>query len=377
MKTTDIAAIRQSRNILSINRDEWGTNYKYVFVHGLSGWGSYDLKNKFVKYWGMLGGDLLKQLSKEGFSCCSASVDPCGSAWDRACELYAQLTGGVVDYGEEHSTRCKHNRYGKDYSDCPLIKNWDSDNKINLIGHSFGGITIRMLAALMENGSENERRTTTDGSISPLFTGGKGAWIYSLTAVATPHNGTTVYNAESDIGDELTPAQKFMSDMVSKFTQNNTDGRLETDYADYDMKVDNALKLNETLTNQDGLYYFSVPCSSVQKREDGTYYPIKNITEITFIAASIMMGKYAGMTDGGYIINETWRENDGLVNTISAAAPFNAESKKFDKNDIKPGIWNIMPVFKGDHMSLQGGLFKHSDILSYYTNHLDMINSIK
>lgn len=31
-------------------KNEWNTNYKYVFVHGLSGWGSYDMQNKFLKY---------------------------------------------------------------------------------------------------------------------------------------------------------------------------------------------------------------------------------------------------------------------------------------------------------------------------------------
>lgn len=29
---------------------EWNTNYTYVFVHGLSGWGHYDARNKFFPY---------------------------------------------------------------------------------------------------------------------------------------------------------------------------------------------------------------------------------------------------------------------------------------------------------------------------------------
>ena len=40
----------------------------------------------------------MKQLRKEGFSAYDASVAPQGSAWDRACELYAQLTAeGAAD----------------------------------------------------------------------------------------------------------------------------------------------------------------------------------------------------------------------------------------------------------------------------------------
>ena len=78
---------------------------EYIFVHGLSGWGSYDKTYQRMPYWGMFGGDLMKYLSRQGFSCYAASVSPEGSAWDRACELYAQLTGSVTDYGKAHSER--------------------------------------------------------------------------------------------------------------------------------------------------------------------------------------------------------------------------------------------------------------------------------
>ena len=26
---------------------------KFIFIHGLSGWGSYDIQNEFLPYWGM------------------------------------------------------------------------------------------------------------------------------------------------------------------------------------------------------------------------------------------------------------------------------------------------------------------------------------
>ena len=32
---------------------------KYIFVHGLSGWGSYDERYRRMPYWGMRGGDLM------------------------------------------------------------------------------------------------------------------------------------------------------------------------------------------------------------------------------------------------------------------------------------------------------------------------------
>lgn len=361
---------------VSVETKDFTTNYKYVFVHGLSGWGSYDTQNRFIKYWGMMNGDMLKALNEEGFDCYAASVNPKGSAWDRACELYAQLMGTVVDYGREHSKRCKHDRFGKDFSKNPLIDSWSSKEKINLLGHSFGGATIRMLSTLMANGSEAEIK---DGAqdISPLFTGGKGDWIYSITALAAPHNGTSAYEANDGTPENITKRQKFMSDMVNSATDKDTDGRESYDYADFDLKIDNAMKLNETLTSVDSIYYFSIPCSSTTKADDGNYIPNQDITEDMFVYSAIKMGKFTGKTKGGFEVTQEWLDNDGLVNTISATAPFNAKSQKFDESDIQTGIWYVMDTYEGDHMSLQGDIFLKRDVTALYTDLLKMINSIK
>lgn len=365
-----------AKPVSKVENSDWNTNYKFVFVHGLSGWGSYDFQNKFMKYWGMFGGDLLKHLNEQGYDCYSASVDPKGSAWDRACELYAQLTGTVVDYGIEHSERCNHARFGEDYTGRALISNWSSEDKINLLGHSFGGATVRMLSTLMKDGSEAECSATEADDLSELFTGGKGDWIYSIITLAAPHNGTSAYNANDDEKEDITFMQSFMSDMVSKSTKNSGDGRAEFDYANYDLGIDNAIVLNETLLTYDNIYYFSIPCSSTFKNENGTYSPDEKITEVTFVKSAIKMGKCTGVTENGFTIDEKWFENDGLVNTISATAPFNAPSKEFDENNVAMGEWNVLPVYNGDHMSLQGGLFKTNDVKDYYTDLLKMINNL-
>ena len=56
---------------------------QFIFVHGLSGWGSYDKVYRRIPYWGMRGGDLMAFLREKGFDCYAASVAPTGSAWDR------------------------------------------------------------------------------------------------------------------------------------------------------------------------------------------------------------------------------------------------------------------------------------------------------
>ncbi len=349
MSLTAIFGINISK--AEINRDEWNTEYTYVFVHGLMGWGEYDTQYKFMPYWGMFGGDLIAYLNRQGVDCAAASVAPTSSAWDRACELYAQLTGTVTDYGEAHSEKYGHERYGTDFTGKALIDSWSAEDKINILGHSFGGATVRTLAHLMANGSEEERLATDKDELSELFTGGKADWIYSLTALAAPHNGTTTYCTGEDTEAEL-------------------------DTAAYDMYIDNALALNETLKISDSTYYFSIPCSMTTENEDGTHTPVKKNMESLFVDSSAAIGAFTGTTRGGYVIDKSWCENDGLVNTISATAPFSDPSTPFDKDNVEKGIWNVMPTHDGDHMSLQGGLLKTSNIKDFYMTYISMINSL-
>ncbi len=329
--------------------ENWKTNYSYVFVHGLSGWGSYDAAYKLMPYWGMFGGDLLKKLNKDGFNCYAASVAPTSSAWDRACELYAQLTGNVTDYGKVHSETHGHERYGADYTGKALIEKFDSENKINLLGHSFGGATVRVFASLMATGSAEEIEGTQAEELSPFFMGGKADWIYSVTSLSAPHNGTTAYESEST----------------------------DTDSAAYDMYIDNAMELNSRLVTDEHTYYFSIPCSATKQNADGTYSADTDYMEGMFVSSSNEMGKFTGVTNDGYVIDESWQENDGLVNTVSAKAPTSAPSKDYEEGNVTTGVWNIMPTYYGDHMSLQGGFMKtNTEVRDLYTAHFNMINSL-
>lgn len=121
----------------------------FVFVHGFQGWGSYDKRYRKMPYWGMRGGDLIAWLNGKGYPAYAASVSPIGSAWDRACELYAQFAGTRVDYGAVHSREYRHDRYGEDYTGRALIPRFDADTKLVLIGHSFGGATVNLFTELM------------------------------------------------------------------------------------------------------------------------------------------------------------------------------------------------------------------------------------
>lgn len=370
------SSVNTKKQAEKISNGEWNNNYTYVFVHGLSGWGHYDFQNKFFPYWGLKNGSLIKQLRKEGFRAYDASVAPQGSAWDRACELYAQLTGSVTDYGKEHSERCGHERYGRDFSKEPLIPVWDSNNKINLLGHSFGGVTVRLLAHLMSEGSEAERMVTAQENLSPLFAGGHKDWIYSVTALAAPHNGTSAYH----VPDKNPQPKTKMQQAMDKANAPKKDGRLDYDYADYDMHIQNARKINKWLKTLDNAYYFSFPCSATKMSADGNQEPLTEIMEDMFERSSHRMGSFEGTCPDGIVLGKEWQENDGLVNTISAMAPDFATKEIFTENTagspLKKGVWYIMPTYRGDHMALQGGFTIKNNITDFYIEHLNRINKL-
>ena len=350
----------------------------FVFVHGLAGWGSYDETYQKKPYWGMRGGDLMAYLKEKGYACYAASVSPVGSAWDRACELYAQLAGTRVDYGETHSREFRHERFGRDFSDKPLIPEWNEDTRLVPIGHSFGGATIRLFAQLLSNG-DPAQLISSDG-ISPLFEGGMGKRIHSIVTLASPTNGTTAYDMTTDPLFDLAKVKvpwwsKALAKMMSKSLKVVPDGRDERDYASFDMYIDHAIQLNRRIETLPWVYYFSVSCSFTIKNKDGTCRPKRGM-EAFLVMRSCLIGAYTGRTKGGIQIDDRWRKNDGLVNTVSAAYPIGAPHKKFDTDHIEPGIWNVFPVYDGDHMSLQGGYMHRHEIREFYLTMLQMIDAL-
>ena len=144
------------------------SDYPFIVVHGFLGYGEETLFSKVFPYFGFRPDrNVIKAARKAGFEVYQPSLGPFNSMWDRACELYAQIVGGTVDYGKVHSEKFGHRRYGHTY-DKPLVPDWgklDAEGKIkkiNLIGHSFGSPTTRTLIELLYNGSEEERAGTPE-----------------------------------------------------------------------------------------------------------------------------------------------------------------------------------------------------------------------
>ena len=382
----------------------------FVFVHGLNGWGGAEDINGIVPYWGATTGDLMSYLQSEGYECYSASVGPLSSAWDRACELYAQLLGTTVDYGEAHSAAHNHERYGRTYYS-GLVSDWgelDENGKIqkiHLIGHSFGGTTVRMLIQLLTEGSAEEKAATPAGEISGLFTGGKDNWVKSATTICTPHNSSSVYYPLVALGlDVVVQTVSYIYAGVlgrSIFNGGMVDFHLEQfgltdipggkkadnffvalnrildnkeDSCQYDLTPEGTVKINDALDINSGVYYFSYPFSTT-KEFMGVQVPTIKTNPVIFLTAAIMGVMKFTDPVSGVVYDESWLANDALVNTESAKYPLDEPYKDFD-GTFEKGVWNVMPVQEGDHGSAIGLFSDKEKTQSFYLELCQMLDAL-
>jgi triacylglycerol esterase/lipase EstA (alpha/beta hydrolase family) len=125
----------------------------------------------------------------------------------RACQIFYQLKGGTVQFGEQHAAEHGHAATGKTFK--PLLQRWDSDHPVHLIGnqqlhclvalrhkclncirshlvcanlnagHSLGGQTCRVLQHLL-----------TIGQFDCAEYRGSSNWVRSISTINTPLCGS-------------------------------------------------------------------------------------------------------------------------------------------------------------------------------------------
>lgn len=389
------------------------TNYPYLMVHGMMGFGEEDLLYRVVPYWGMLAGNVLPAMEDEGMKFLVPSIGKYTSAWDRACELWAYINGGTVDYGKAHSEKYGHARYGRTYAKA-AYQQWSSENKINMVGHSFGGATMRLLASLMAYGSDEEKAVTPEDELSELFKGGKNDWIYSITAVACVHEGTTLLYSLKNFLSKLEDFTYVMGNLsgnnvlgwfygghleqwdltgfkngkvVSRPMNKEQRKKLKESHDNvwYDLTMKGNKELNERIKFVPDIYYFSWPLYTTMAKpmnfkNTRVQYPRLRTCPLMWPFA-ISMGKYDKNTVDDYPIDERWLRNDGMVNTISETAPFSDPQEFMAEANGKyeKGKWYIYDPFKTDHLGICGGFLPPTKLplQEIYQNHFRLINSLK
>ena len=170
---------------------------------------------------------------------------------------------------------------------------------------------------------------------------------------------------------------RLLDRLVKSRTKIKMDGRDVRDWANWDMRLDNAQALNRRISTLPHVYYLSVAADSTVPAHDGTRAPDLKVVDPLFVKTSTLMGRYSGTTENGCVANDTWHANDGLVNTISARAPFGAPQKPFDRSDIQRGVWNVMPDLHADHGYFQGGFMKKCDPFPFYMDLVKLLASLQ
>jgi len=387
-------------------------SYPYVFIHGMLGFGQDEKVYPVFPYWGMLAGDLVKMINQNGGEACAPTISSLGSAWDRACEIYAQLVGGTVDYGAAHAKKYGHERFGRTY-DKPLIPGWSSDKKIHIIGHSFGGATVRMFSHLMAHGAPEEVAETGDDT-SPFFTGGKGDWLQSVTTVAGPHDGTSVMSAIGFLLPILkvvtfygfagvlgnTPGNQFYDMCLDHWgITSNPKGKCNfrnmlkfkaikkamdsKDNLYWDLCLAGAKEINERIEINEEAYNFSISTSNTMTTRNGNQRMKITSTFPVFHLTGNLIGKHRHERFLDVDLDDAWLESDGASNTLSALHPSDEPFVYYyeSRNDLKRGIWNVMPVYQGDHMDVVGGSFRAAVnpyyIINYYKKYFALLEGLK
>ncbi len=359
--------------------------YPIVFVHGMAGFA--ELHG--IPYWGGTY-NIPKYLDGLGYENFVVDVGPFSSNWDRACEVYAELKGGTVDYGKAHSEKYGHARYGRTYNG--LFPEWgetDPDtgklNKIHLIGHSMGGETIRVLAQLLENGDSGEIAATDPEELSPLFDGQKKQWVRSILTVATPHDGSTAAYQLSGKGDIslLQMASVFLAAVTGSTEIDTYDFHLDQwglnrksgegiadyikrvessgawttsrDLGNWDLKPEGAKELNSWAKAQSDIYYFSQATSATYRELlTGRYLPNVTMNPLMWATATYI-GMYTQSTP--VVITKSWWENDGLVSVATASGPHlgSADSIVTYSGTPQIGKWNYLgKLGNTDHIGVIG-----------------------
>lgn len=359
--------------------------YPFIFIHGMCGWGEGSPQEENRPYWGTQPeNNIITHLRSLGYTVYNPPVGGYSSAWDRACELYAQLTGTVVDYGAAHSKKCGHERYGRDYTGKAIMgEPWDLESPLNFVGHSFGGETIRLFASLLAYGDETEKKATKE-ICSELFRGGHEKSIFSVTTMSSPHNGSTVANY---VSDPVAPAAMMMmllqlqclsgkskADLMLdqwKITTDPESGKkasfnpaacikmaVSKDHCGYDITVQGAEELNKKIKTVKSAYYFSYTACIAEETKLGYTKLIRNNNVFKpFYISSPLISASVNVFFGGKFIDKGWGANDGIVPLKSALYPFGEDHVTYDaERKIIPGVWYVMPtVYGADHYDFCNG----------------------
>ena len=343
------------------------TTTPIILMHGFIGWGRDEMNG--YNYWGGTI-DLQEYLISNGYEVYTVSMGPISSNWDRAIEAFYQIKGGQVNYGIKHSETYDliQSPNGKSYDGYYPI--WDDNHPIHIIAHSQGGQTARMLEYILKYNNPNED--------SDLLKKKADGWIKSITTISTPHNGTILADVVSKnlpFLQKITPffgiindssIEQFYNFDLEQWGINRGKDESTSDYlkrlsassikesknfSAWDVSILGAKSFNDIYITDPNVYYFSYPTYSTKEISNGTHIPDSNMS-LKLWPSALIMGQSSRF-------GLAWNMNDGIVNTISMKFPITSDNKeapnkKFNNENIEPGVWQVMDLIHSDHNTVIG-----------------------
>ena len=381
-----------------------------VFVHGLFGWGPDELEG--FPYWG----EATQQF--KNFKVHEASCGPVSSFHDRACEVFAQIKGTKVDYGDQHSHDEKHARFADDFTQSaryPFVPNWSADNPVILIGHSAGAQTCMQLQQLLaddfwECGSTAEWieaivcvAGVINGSTLPYFMGcdkttGKlsgtvGSLIGTGVQIAALASGSSVENFyDFDLDQWLRKTEVKNHKSLIEALDNSNFGKGKDNLA-FDLSLQGCLNANQRFETNKNTYYLSVVTSQTKPLKlpllPSIQIPEFSRMNLLLEASAAQQGVLMRFDEQeppipgwgtGDLTVDKWQENDGAVSSISQRYPFTAGNHPLGGEGflggepIEKGKWYFERAEKST-----GRSFDHLDVVFGYKSELsgDMIEEHK
>lgn len=347
--------------------------------------------------------DLQSCLESRGYDLRTVECGPFSSNWDRACEVYAFIRGGRVDYGARHAARFGHDRYGRCYPG--IYPEWGSRNPVHLFGHSMGAQTARILASLLERGDAEEASVP---GCSDLFKGTGHGWVRAIFTLAGTHNGTTMMMIG---GDRQRDLHRRAFQLLFSITRNIPawfDFRLEhwdalkrlreeplldynlrlieepfwnstEDLAFYDLTLSGAALINARFPLPDNIYGITVSACSTKRIPGSMKHEPRPETHPFLQPVSRFMGGWVGDFGKGLVVNEVFFPNDGLVNTCSHIGPRQGSPDRIIPfaTDPRRGVWCIMDHFnRFDHWKTQNFMFHRNHAPPGYRSYPDWLEEV-
>tara|TARA_B100000945_G_C20411704_1_gene612912 strand:+ start:741 stop:1898 length:1158 start_codon:yes stop_codon:yes gene_type:complete len=363
-------------------------NFPIVLIHGFMGWGRDELSGYY--YWGG-NYDLESELKQNHYEVYTVSVGPISTNYDRAIEVFYQIKGGQLDYGEKRSTALNTEQLPKSKIYDGFYNNWDSNNPIHIIAHSQGGQTAKMLEKLLTSVDKHESSYLLANSLT--------GWIASITTISTPHNGSTlipIMSSMLEISLSLIPyyyginidlfnnyynfdlehwgLNKVKGENIITYYQRISNSKIMNpkNNCTWDLSLEGAMLFNSQYKTDSLTYYFTYSTSSTKLSSDShTHTPTKE-TAFRHWPTAKLMGTYND------VLNPSWYENDGIVNTVSMSHPFGEKNKPLDEN-LKAGVWQIGKTYHMDHTKILGHGATDEEwnkILTFYKEHLYLLYSL-